>query len=126
MAGGFASSFSAAADSNRASVLVAFFALLALLFFGRLFYLQVIVSGQYSAMAQETRTVSFDTTPRRGTIYDRNGTVLATSVDATTIYANPAEVDDPAGEAAKLAEVLGGEAADYQESSPAKAPRSCT
>ena len=70
MAGGFASSFSAAADSNRASVLVAFFALLALLFFGRLFYLQVIVSGQYSAMAQETRTVSFDTTPRRGTIYD--------------------------------------------------------
>ncbi len=114
MAGGFASSFSAA-DSNRASVLVAFFALLALLFFGRLFYLQVIVSGQYSAMAQETRTVSFDTTPRRGTIYDRNGTVLATSVDATTIYANPAEVDDPAGEAAKLAEVLGGEAADYQE-----------
>ena len=115
MAGGFASSFSAAADSNRASVLVAFFALLALLFFGRLFYLQVIVSGQYSAMAQETRTVSFDTTPRRGTIYDRNGTVLATSVDATTIYANPAEVDDPAGEAAKLAEVLGGEAADYQE-----------
>ena len=115
MAGGFASSFSAAAESNRASVLVAFFALLALLFFGRLFYLQVIVSGQYSAMAQETRTVSFDTTPRRGTIYDRNGTVLATSVDATTIYANPAEVDDPAGEAAKLAEVLGGEAADYQE-----------
>lgn len=115
MAGGFASSFSAAADSNRASVLVVFFALLALLFFGRLFYLQVIVSGQYSAMAQETRTVSFDTTPRRGTIYDRNGTVLATSVDATTIYANPAEVDDPAGEAAKLAEVLGGEAADYQE-----------
>ena len=59
--------------------------------------------------------MSFETTPRRGTIYDRNGTVLATSVDATTIYANPAEVEDPAAEAAQLAALLGGEAADYEK-----------
>ncbi len=64
--------------------------------------------------AEQARTVGFDIEPRRGTIYDRNGTVLAVSVDATTIYANPSEVEDLPGTAAALAGVLGGEAADYQ------------
>ena len=109
------SALAQAADSNRASLVVVLFALLALAFLGRLVYLQVIVADEYSARAEETRTVSFETTPRRGTIYDRNGTVLATSVDATTIYANPAEVEDPAAEAAQLAALLGGEAADYEK-----------
>ena len=95
-------------------LLVAFAALVAIFFF-RLVFLQVIVADQYAAQAEESRTVSFDTTPRRGTIYDRNGIVLATSVDATTIYANPVEVTDAAAEAQALAGILGGEAADYQE-----------
>ncbi|MBR3257926.1 MAG: penicillin-binding protein 2, partial [Eggerthellaceae bacterium] len=51
---------------------------------------------------------------RRGTIYDRNGNVLATSVDASTIYAVSTEVEDPARTAQELAEVLGGEVAYYQ------------
>ena len=75
--------------SGRAKVLLLAFAAIAAVFFLRLVFLQVIVSDQYSAMAEESRTVSFETTPRRGTIYDRNGIVLATSVEATTIYANP-------------------------------------
>ncbi len=98
---------------DRYRAVFALFAVLVILFVGRLFYLQVIVSDEYSAMAEETRTISFNTTPRRGTIYDRNGVVLAVSVDATTIYANPAEVTDAQGEAAKIAEVLGGEPEDY-------------
>lgn len=89
------------------------FTLFVLAFVGRLFYLQVIVADEYSAMAEETRTISFDTTPRRGTIYDRNGVVLAVSVDATTIYANPAEVTDAQGESEQLAAILGGEPEDY-------------
>jgi cell division protein FtsI (penicillin-binding protein 3) len=100
--------------SKQTATLILIFAILVLLFFMRLFYLQVIVSDEYTAMAQESRTVSFETTPRRGTIYDRNGIVLATSVDATTIYANPVEVTDAAGEAQVLASILGGEVADYQ------------
>ncbi len=40
--------------------------------------------------------------------------MLATSVDATTIYANPAEVEDAAAVAEQLASILGGEAADYE------------
>ena len=101
--------------SGRAKVLLLAFAAIAAVFFFRLVFLQVIVSDQYSAMAEESRTVSFETTPRRGTIYDRNGIVLATSVEATTIYANPVEVTDAAAEAASLASVLGGDAADYRE-----------
>ncbi len=99
--------------SGRLGIVLAAFLVVACIFMLRLIYLQVIVADTYSAMASESRTVSFDTTPRRGTIYDRNGLVLATSVDATTIYANPSEVTDVDGEAAKLAEVLGGEQKDY-------------
>lgn len=101
--------------SGRARVVLIVFAALVAVFFIRLVFLQVIVADQYSAMAEESRTVSFETTPRRGTIYDRNGIVLATSVEATTIYANPVEVSNAVEEARQLASVLGGEAADYQD-----------
>ena len=110
----FIGSDALADGSNRAAVAIAVFAVIALVFVGRLVYLQVIKSSEYSAMAQESRTANIETSPRRGTIYDRNGYVLATSVDATTIYANPYEVTDAKGEAKELAEILGGEAADYE------------
>lgn len=103
------------ADSSRGHAVVVLFAAIAAILLCRLVYLQVIVADHYSAMAEEARTISFTTTPHRGTIYDRNGTVLAKSVDATTVYANPAEVTDARGEAAQIAEVLGGEASDYQD-----------
>ena len=41
--------------------------------------------------------------------------MLAKSVDATTIYANPAEVTDAAAEAQAIANVLGGDASTYRE-----------
>lgn len=105
----------AAQESNRVFIPILVFALIAALFFVRLVYLQIIVAPTYTAQAAAARTVSFDIEPRRGTIYDRNGTVLATSVDATTIYANPVEVEDAHGTAQSLAELLGGDAADYEE-----------
>lgn len=83
-----------------------FFAIVAAVFFLRLVFLQVIMSGEYSAQAEESRTINFDISARRGTIYDRNGEVLATSVDATTIYCNPAEVENAGWVAQQLQEVL--------------------
>lgn len=112
---GQASTVVASLDSGRMGAVLILFAAVALIFFARLFYLQVVVSEQYSAMAEESRTITFETTPHRGTIYDRNGIVLAISVDATTIYVNPAEVTDVNGEAAQLAAILGGEVSDYVE-----------
>ena len=102
-----------APDSNRVFLPIVIFAVIAVLFLLRLLYVQVIIAPTYTAKAEDARTVSFIVEPRRGTIYDRNGTVLATSVDATTIYANPSEVEDVTGTAAALASALGGESKDY-------------
>ncbi len=102
------------AVGGRAKVVLVLFAAFAAIFFLRLVFLQVIVADQYSAQAEESRTISFTTNPHRGTIYDRNGIVLATSVEATTIYANPVEVTDVAGTARALAGALGGEPADFE------------
>lgn len=101
--------------SNRAFVVILFFLAMAAIFLARLLYLQVIVAGEYSARAQDSRTLSYVQEPRRGTIYDRNGHILAISLDATTIYANPSEVTEPAATARALAEVLGGKQQDYLE-----------
>ena len=101
--------------SLRSFVVIALFVMVAIIFFGRLFFLQVIASDDYSSRAMEARTANIDTTPRRGTIYDRSGVVLATSVEASTIYVNPYEVKDVDYTAAQLSLILGGEMADYKE-----------
>ncbi len=90
------------------------FLAIAAVFLLRLVFLQVIVAPHYTAMAEESRTINFPVTPKRGTIYDRNGQVLAVSVDCTTIYCNPSEVTNPSHEADMLAMVLD-EDADYYE-----------
>ena len=106
--------------SNRAFVVIVAFLAIALLFFLRLFFLQVIVAPEYSAQAKESRTVGFTVEPRRGTIYDRNGHILAISVDATTVYANPSEVTDLGATSRAIADTLGGVASDYTEALTAK------
>ena len=106
---------SCALPLGRKHVLSAILAIGLLAVFARLIYLKVIVADEYSANAEETRTITFTTNARRGTIYDRNGTVLAVSVDATTIYANPSEVSDVEGTASALAEILGGDKDTYVE-----------
>ncbi|WP_080803465.1 peptidoglycan D,D-transpeptidase FtsI family protein [Arabiibacter massiliensis] len=102
-----------AEDSNRAFIPIVIFAVLAVLFVGRLAWLQVVAAPALASEAEQARTQQYSIEPRRGTIYDRNGTVLATSVDAYTIYADPTEVEDANATAEALAGVLGGEAADY-------------
>lgn len=101
--------------SSRLSFLLITFVAIALIWAGRLVYLQVIKAEEYSSAAAASRTVSVDISPRRGTIYDRNGNVLATSVDATTVYGNPKEIEDIEKTASILSEVLGGDASDYRE-----------
>jgi len=99
--------------SNRDRWLLAGFLLLAALVFVRLFMLQVIEAPSLTQQAHSQRTNAIPLVAQRGTIYDRNGNPLATSVEATTIYANPSEITQPLQTAAILAEVLGGSAEDY-------------
>lgn len=56
-------------------------------------------------MAQRLHTVELPA--QRGSIFDRNGNELALSVRQRTVWADPAQVEDPAATAAELAPVLG-------------------
>lgn len=100
-------------SSNRVFLPVLLFLGLAVILFIRLFYLQVVVADEYSSNAEAARTIAVNVDARRGTIYDRNGNVLAISVDATTVYCNPSEVDNPAYAAQTVSEVLDGKLSDY-------------
>ena len=79
----------------------------------RLFWLQVIDGPRLASEAEGRRTNVVTLTARRGTIYDRNGKVLAMSVDCQTIYANPKVVENASAVAQVLAQNLGGVASDY-------------
>ena len=111
----FFSNTSSSAEGRIKFVFVLFVFLVAL-FFLRLVDLQVVKADEYSSMASAARSVNIEATPKRGTIYDRNGTVLATSVECTTVYANPAEVENVSMTAAVLVQYLGGDAEDYKKS----------
>jgi cell division protein FtsI (penicillin-binding protein 3) len=96
-------------------VIVLLFALLTLAICGKLFWIDVIKGAEFSTQAEDTRTSEYTLHAKRGTIYDRNGVVLAASVDATTIYCNPKEVRDAWAEAQALADVLEEDAAYYYD-----------
>ena len=102
-------------NSNRVFLPILVFAALAVLFVLRLAFLQVIAAPQNAAEGENARMKYTWIEPRRGTIYDRNGVVLATSVETTTIYIDPTEVDDADATAQVLVDVLGGQKSDYLE-----------
>ena len=78
---------------------------------GKLLELQGLNRSSYSDMAQHQRLHSVTITAPRGAIIDRNGVPLAETVDARDVYADPREVSDAAAAAAKLAPLLGTDAA---------------
>ena len=61
----------------------------------RLLYLQVVQQDVLQSLAdrQQLRTVKIS--PKRGEIFDRNGRLLAYSVEADTIAVDPSDVDNP-------------------------------
>ncbi len=72
----------------------------------RLFYLQAVQSDALRARAEDVRTRVVPVQARRGEIIDRNGEVLADSVDVYSVYANPAVIADKPATAARLAPIL--------------------
>ncbi|HUV05205.1 MAG TPA: penicillin-binding transpeptidase domain-containing protein [Armatimonadota bacterium] len=75
----------------------------------RLFYIQVIRAPHFKAKAEELIVARTKLIAGRGTIYDRNGNRLATTVDAYDIGVRPAAVRDKAATAARLAPLIGWE-----------------
>jgi cell division protein FtsI (penicillin-binding protein 3) len=81
----------------------------------RLIYLQVFQHAEMVARAARQRENTLDAPARRGDIVDRNGRVVAYSVDADSIFADPSEIEDPTQAAAQLCRVLKGcDAAERQ------------
>jgi cell division protein FtsI (penicillin-binding protein 3) len=78
----------------------------------RLVYLQVIDHADLMARADRQQTRTINPPAKRGEIVDRNGRVLAYSVDADTIAADPSEVDDPDGVARQVCARIDGCNAD--------------
>ena len=96
--------------------LVAIFVFFTCCVVARLVWLQVVDAQRLTHMAQTQRTNVVKLFARRGTIYDRNGNVLAISRECKTLYCNPQQVKDPSGAAHIIADVLGGSADDYVDS----------
>ena len=96
------------------SALLVLLAAASLLLTARLVWLQVVDGPRLAAAAQSQRTNVIAVHPRRGTIFDRNGNVLARSEECTTVYADPSLVKDDARVASVLSECLGGDAAAYE------------
>ncbi|NHM15478.1 penicillin-binding protein 2 [Eggerthellaceae bacterium zg-887] len=121
--------------SIRIEILFILFAAAAIVLLGRLLFVQLVTAPTLQAEAAEQRTEVRVLEPRRGTIYDRNGTVLAMSVEATTVTCDPTQVRDGYDDAVErvrnneqeellydipyvaevLHEYLGGKAEDYLE-----------
>lgn len=82
---------------------------------GKLVVLQSLQAGKYLKLASEQRELFIHITPRRGTIFDREGEVIAVSEDVTTVYATPYQIKRRAETAKKIAQVLGEDPADVEK-----------
>src|SRR5687768_17462027 len=72
----------------------------------RLLVLQVVQHDELVARAEKQQMSTVPAPAKRGEIFDRNGWLLAYSVDADTIYAVPTEISDPGTTAAVLCDAL--------------------
>lgn len=92
---------------------IVFFSFLAFLLLFKLIFSQIVEAEQYRDLALNTRTVSYKTTAKRGSIFDRNGNVLAYSVDTVTISANPNKISNKSQVSNEIFECIGGNAQEY-------------
>ncbi len=73
----------------------------------RLVDVQAMSRDRYSRLGLDQRLRTVELAAERGSIFDRNGSDLAVSVQQQTVWADPRVIDDPAGYAAELAPVVG-------------------
>jgi cell division protein FtsI (penicillin-binding protein 3) len=82
--------------SNRRIVLLgSAFVILLGAALARAFWLQAVQGDAYAAMATRQHRETVVVPAGRGTVFDRNGKPLAIGEQATTVFANPQQVDRP-------------------------------
>lgn len=72
----------------------------------RLVELQVVEAAQLSEKARTQRSISLEVPANRGDILDRNGEILAMSIEKDTIFATPYFVEDTATTAKELGKIF--------------------
>ncbi len=82
------------------------FSLLWMCLWARAYYLQIVMGPEYAERARRQHTAKEVIAGVRGNIMDRNGNILAKSVDCRSVWVNPAIVHDKQGTAVKLAQAL--------------------
>src|SRR5688500_5006415 len=82
---------------------------------GRLVQLQALSPDIYAEFGERQLVRTMQLPAARGAIFDRSGRELALSIRQSTVWANPREVLDPQGNAARLAPILGIDAALIQD-----------
>ncbi len=91
-----------------ASLFSIFFILIGgfVLVFFRLIFIQGIEHQQWTARANRAQEKKVTIEAERGTIYDRNGKILAMNLDRPSVYAIPSEIENPRAASKQLAQVL--------------------
>lgn len=97
---------------SRDMLVFCVFCVAALVMVVQLLNIQLVNAAEVAQEASDSHMSEETLTAARGTIYDRNGEVLATNVTVMTIWTDPTTVDDPETVATVLADVLG---EDYDE-----------
>lgn len=99
----------------RALVLLIVVTLLATLVGARLVWWQVVEQSTLAEMALHQLAQNQELPAQRGEITDRNGELLATSVEVQSVFATPPSIDDIGLTSALLASALGMSAADVRD-----------
>lgn len=105
----------AGVSAARLRTLFALFAVLSIVLSGRVAYWQTV--GRTALLERATGQVRSDEVlpAPRGTIRDRNGNILAATVDLRSLYAIPARIRDKASVASSLGILLGRDSAPILE-----------
>ena len=90
----------------RLSIVASMVVVLTLLLFLRLAYIQIVNYRHFATLSQENRVKPVPIPPVRGTIFDRNGVVLAQNYPVLTLEVVPDQVEDMGGLLDELGKVV--------------------
>ncbi|HPN65791.1 MAG TPA: penicillin-binding transpeptidase domain-containing protein [Candidatus Omnitrophota bacterium] len=95
------------AHRKRLNVIFSLFIVLLSLLLIRVVYIQLAKAYELALLAKKQHTAVIELQPKRGTIYDRNLTPLAVSLNLDSVFANPREIKEKRSAAKKLASAMG-------------------